>query len=230
MRLDDAVRALREETSSPSETSDETRARVLAKLEQSRGRRSKRLFVILPMAAVLAGATASAGVAGKIPGAWHSALRAFRLSSPPPNAAEPTLPMAPAPWVTPTPAVDEAEPIASAAPLPNPNPLRTRTRTSASTSTSTRNPDSLALYRNAHRLHFTVHDSSAALSAWDDYLRADPNGSLALEARYNRALCLVRLERSGEAREALAPFADGRFGGYRQSEARALLGILDGSE
>jgi len=86
MRLEDAVRALRDETNESSDRADETRSRVVAKLEQSRGRRSKRLFVILPIAAVLAAATASAGVAGKLPSAWHSALKVLHLSSPAPSA------------------------------------------------------------------------------------------------------------------------------------------------
>jgi hypothetical protein len=54
-------------------------------------------------------------------------------------------------------------------------------------------------------------------------LAAAPNGSFAPEARYNRALSLIRLGRSSEAQSALAPFANGSYGVYRQSEARALL-------
>jgi len=46
---------------------------------------------------------------------------------------------------------------------------------------------------------------------------------LVLEARYNRAICLVRLGRRAGARAALAPFASGAYGGYRQEDARALL-------
>jgi hypothetical protein len=42
----------------------------------------------------------------------------------------------------------------------------------------------LGLYRTAHRLHFVDHDYAAALGAWDDYLRAEPRGRLAVEARY----------------------------------------------
>lgn len=89
-------------------------------------------------------------------------------------------------------------------------------------------PD-LALYREAHRAHFVQRDSRAALAAWDRYLAAHPRGSFALEARYNRALCLVRLGRHDAARQALAPFAAGDVGGgYRRTEASALLEALDG--
>ena len=47
-----------------------------------------------------------------------------------------------------------------------------------------------------------------------------------LEARYNRALCLVRLGRAAEARAALQPFADGTLAHYRADEARALVQSL----
>jgi hypothetical protein len=72
-----------------------------------------------------------------------------------------------------------------------------------------------------------ARDPSAALEAWDAYLAAFPQGQFSLEARYNRALSLVRLGRMIDARTALAPFADGRFGGYRQREARELMGAID---
>jgi hypothetical protein len=88
-------------------------------------------------------------------------------------------------------------------------------------------PDALALFREAQRLHFRDKAWRAALAAWDAYLREAPQGELAPEARWNRAICLVRLSRNGEARRALAPFAQGQDGGYRQSEARALLEAVD---
>jgi hypothetical protein len=67
----------------------------------------------------------------------------------------------------------------------------------------------------------------AALAAWDAYLREFPRGRLAVESRYNRALCLVRLNRRDEAAAALAGFAKGAYGGYRQAEARALLDAME---
>lgn len=83
------------------------------------------------------------------------------------------------------------------------------------------------LYRVAHRTHFVDHDFVSALRAWDAYLDAAPDGRFVLEARYNRALCLVRLGRTTEAREALAPFASGKFAGYRQEAARALIDAMN---
>jgi hypothetical protein len=82
------------------------------------------------------------------------------------------------------------------------------------------------LYAEAHALHFVERDTVRALAAWDRYLAVAPDDAragLALEARYNRAICLVRLGRREAAREALAPFASGAYGSYRQDEARSLL-------
>jgi hypothetical protein len=78
------------------------------------------------------------------------------------------------------------------------------------------------LYRLAHEAHFVSHDYARALDAWDAYLREAPRGRFATEARYNRAICLLRLGRDAEARQALEPFASGKMG-YRQSEASQLL-------
>lgn len=82
-------------------------------------------------------------------------------------------------------------------------------------------------YRAAHRAHFVEPDPARALSAWNDYIAYAPSGRFALEARYNRALCLVRLGRSEEAKQALAPFAEEQYGGYRQREARELVQALN---
>jgi TolA-binding protein len=79
------------------------------------------------------------------------------------------------------------------------------------------------VYTRAHRLHFDGADPAAALAAWDDYLLRFPDGRFAPDARYNRAIDLVRLRRYVEARAALQPFADGSFGGYHRDAARELL-------
>lgn len=86
----------------------------------------------------------------------------------------------------------------------------------------------LAQYRHAHQKHFRARDFAAALRAWNDYLQRYPLGTFAIEARYNRAICLVRLDQRAEARRALAPFARGDVGrGYRQAEATKLLEALE---
>jgi hypothetical protein len=87
-----------------------------------------------------------------------------------------------------------------------------------------------ALYAEAHALHFVTRDPARTLAAWDRYLAvapADARSGLVLEATYNRAICLVRLGRRAEAREALRPFADGAYGAYRREDARALLASID---
>jgi len=88
-------------------------------------------------------------------------------------------------------------------------------------------PDPDALYRDAHDAHFLRHDPAAALAAWDRYLAAaGPNARMSVEARYNRAIALVRLGRTDEARAALEPFARGEYGGYRREDAARLLESL----
>lgn len=91
-----------------------------------------------------------------------------------------------------------------------------------------RRSSDLAAYREAHRLHFGRRDFATALTAWDAYLASFPHGTFALEALYNRAICLLRLGRNDEARRALAPFAAGVMQNrYRQSEATELLEALE---
>jgi hypothetical protein len=262
MKLLDAIRALREEGDLPSERADETRARIVATLQKGKRRRARVALLVLPIAAVLAAASASAAVRGRLPAVWQSITAIFRTGG---DAAEKRLPAkappresAPADETPTTPTGAQQVPEVPVASRAEPEPVRSapaapahaRARPAlaapppASASPELREPpvaeaaqspapsagpDSLALYRAAHRLHFAARDPAAALVAWDAYLGADPRGAFALEARYNRALCLVRLGRPAEARQALAPFAEGRFGGYRQSEARALLDTMDGA-
>jgi TolA-binding protein len=78
-------------------------------------------------------------------------------------------------------------------------------------------------YGRAHRTHFVDDAPARALGAWDDYLTAFPRGVFAPEARYNRALCLVRLGRLGEAARALRAFERESPAGYRRDDARLLL-------
>jgi hypothetical protein len=131
-------------------------------------------------------------------------------------SAERTAAARPAPPVrNPPPAATSSAEPAAAAPEPEPAP---QPASSAE----------LMLYRPAHELHFRARNFGAALAAWDAYLSRFPQGTLALEAEYNRALCLMRLGRYAEARTALAPFAAGaRGGGYRRSEATRFLRAME---
>ncbi|MGH7438480.1 MAG: tetratricopeptide repeat protein, partial [Polyangiaceae bacterium] len=112
------------------------------------------------------------------------------------------------------PAGPGASPQQAAVPAPSP-----------AASTDAGDEDS-RLYAVAHQAHFVARDPDVALRAWDAYLAAYPSGRFALEARFNRALTLVRLGRLDEARTALTPFASGEAGGYRQREARELLDAM----
>jgi len=77
-------------------------------------------------------------------------------------------------------------------------------------------------------MHFHASDTRAALDAWDAYLLAFPAGRFAAEARYNRAIALVKLGRRNDAKQALEPFARGDIaGGYRRDAARALLDAME---
>jgi outer membrane biosynthesis protein TonB len=82
----------------------------------------------------------------------------------------------------------------------------------------------LALFRRAQSLHLAK--DTKAIEAWDAYLRVAGTSPLAPEARYNRALGLVRANRFTEAKNALAPFAQGKYGKYRREEAQALMARL----
>ena len=83
--------------------------------------------------------------------------------------------------------------------------------------------EELAYYRRAHDAHFRGSNAIATLAAWDEYLMRFPKGQLAVEARYDRALILIKLQRWSAAEEALRPFATARPGSYRQAEAAKLL-------
>jgi hypothetical protein len=80
-----------------------------------------------------------------------------------------------------------------------------------------------ALYRAAHDRHFRGGNPAEAIAAWDAYLAKAPRGRFVPEARYNRALQLLRAGRRSEGLAALEPFARGAFGGYRQADAQKLL-------
>ncbi len=79
------------------------------------------------------------------------------------------------------------------------------------------------IYGQAHIAHFERGDFAAALSLWDRYLAITPLPPFAVEARFNRAIALLRLGQSDVAAAALRPFVEGDYGSYRRDEARRLL-------
>jgi hypothetical protein len=235
--IDDAAGALRAETSGPSASTQSTRARILA-THRARSARSSQVTTWLAMAAavllLLGGSTAWAYWTGRLD-------RFLGLETPaePSTAAAPESPPAPASThrtatapITP-PIVPEIAPVPDVAPVVTPEapPSAVETavaepETPPASDEEPVDPAERRAYREAHRLHFEDHDAGAAIVAWDRYLRTYPRGRFALEARYNRALCLVRTGRHEEARAALEPFVRGSHGGYRQAEATALYEAL----
>lgn len=241
--LESAARALRESADDGVDPSF-TRARVMASLHQGKVKRRTRLAFVLPMAACLAAGTAWGAATGRLPAVFHAIGQMVSYTKEPPaksvrsdakpaaasaknvEPAPPTeVPAAPPPEVEP-PAAPAAAAQAVAAPSGRASEPASAPSSSAKPASSAAFADRDGdLYRLAHEAHFTSHDYARALTGWDAYLHAAPSGRLATEARFNRALCLLRLGREDEAKRALQPFALGVFG-YRQSEAKALLDEL----
>ncbi|HET9988155.1 MAG TPA: hypothetical protein VFQ65_06540 [Kofleriaceae bacterium] len=211
MKLDDHISALRELGDEPLDGSS-TRLRVRRTLEHGHGmRRHAGLAAAL---AVLLVASASWGFAtGRIQ-RWFVTRPAAPVTQPTPVAAPPRIAeRTPATQLAP---VVEPPPVVAPAPAPVVAP-KSPTPTLTPTPTSRR-------YAKAHELYFHDGDYAAALAAFDDYLRHEPDGQFVAEARYNRALCLVHLDQLADAKLALQPFADGSvLAGYRQAEAKTLV-------
>jgi hypothetical protein len=170
------------------------------------------------------------------PPAQPSPAEPSEIASPEPELVPPTpdvIPTAPEfvppslPSLAQPPAVAPSTPEAVAPPHPvvPPQPVVPPHRAAAAPPRASTVEPVEVLYRKAHELHFHGGDPAAALAAWDAYLAAEPDGRFSIEARYNRALVLVRLGRYAEARDALAPFARGETAspGYRRAEAEQLV-------
>ncbi len=141
-----------------------------------------------------------------------------------PPAPVPPIPSAPTPAMpsAPVPAMPSAPPVAPATPS---SPPASASHTPATPAVAAQVAVVEALYRKAHELHFHGTDYAAALAAWDAYLATEPGGRFVIEARFNRAIVLVKLARFAEARVALMPFARGEVtpAGYRREEAERLI-------
>jgi TolA-binding protein len=229
--LKEAARALKEESDGTGDDGRFTRARVLVSLNRRKRERRARLAFILPIAACLAVGSAWAAATGRLPAVIRALTHAVsfrsRVDGAKPSAAVRSGAPLPAQNAEPVPKAVEAAPSAVEAPqapeVVEPK-ASAKPAPSAASSAAFRDADG-DLYRLAHRAHFTEHDYARALEAWNAYLSAAPRGRFATEARYNRAICLVRLGRDAEARRALEPFVSGELG-YRQNEARQLVDEL----
>jgi hypothetical protein len=235
--IDDAAAALREETARPASELEaaRTRAKILATHRAQRDRGSRATVWLAAAAALmimLGGSTAWAYWTGRLE-TWMGEV---------PAATDAPVPTPPAPVTTVHAQEAPTPPITAIAPEPVAPPDTVHeVSIPADVVASEEEPEVVigepertpvdprerAAYRAAHTLHFESHDPAHAIEAWDSYLAAYPSGRFALEARYNRALCLVRLGRTSEAREALGPFVAGTHGGYRQQEATELVQAID---
>lgn len=233
-QLDAALHAIRSAASDDPDMAAATQLRVRRSLD-ARARGRHQLVGLLTTVAILFAGTVSWALAtGQIAALWVPAAPA-PASAPrdgdarsesravPRSAPRPAVLMGvPLPPLLPPEAVTPRAPIA-ALPGPEPRVLSVAPRSWASVE---------VLYRAAHDLHFHGGAPEAALRAWDAYLAAEPAGRFSVEARYNRALILVRLGRYAEARTALLPFARGAVepSGYRQPEAAQLVERLGAAE
>ncbi|MBI2392172.1 MAG: hypothetical protein HYV09_21465 [Deltaproteobacteria bacterium] len=242
--LDRATAALREETADADrEALQATRTRMLAAHRESKRRRTRLLTWTLPLAAAFVIGTAWAATTGRLVAIFPTS----KTAPPPPTApsAAPRNPVggpaAPLPSVAPTvvvtapsasaPVVESAPPPVAATSTVASPPVAAAPSVVASAPPSAsidRVALDLARYQKAHTLHFVDKKYGAALAAWDAYLAASSGGGFVAEARYNRAICLLKLGRRDEGMAALQPFADGAVeGGYRKAEARKLLDALE---
>jgi len=251
-RLTQAVQALRE-TTSGEETgaAHYTRSRVLGAVRQHKRRRVIGIAFGVPLAAVLAGSVAWAatnqGVANFVERVSAVFFRGNGRPIQPAHAAasnrvqpqsnvESTNAEAarePAPVALSSAGSLEPVPVADASqspPVKNSMLSERRAPAVASTGDGEITERELLLYENAHRAHFVDKNWAAALSAWDEYLHKVPSGRFVVEARYNRALCLVRLGNNEQALHALRPFAQGSYGSYRQREAQALVEQIESAK
>jgi hypothetical protein len=201
--LDAYVRAFKDATADGADMRA-TRARVLAAAgHRAHHRSTARRVLPIAITGLVIGSSASAGVIS-LAGRWRA---------PPAIAIEEERPAA-RPAHAAVRAAAVIIPAAPPAPVPADPP-------------DLDGPEGAA-YARAHVAHFDGTSWQRALTAWDDYLRSYPRGAFVPEARYNRALCLIRLERFAAAKAALRPFAAGAVGrGYRAGEARTLLDWID---
>lgn len=244
-----ATRALREETAGDDTGARFTRSRIMASVHEDRVKRRTRWAFLIPIAATFVAASAFGAATGSAHRAFEVVVQALgihRSSAPPPRPAgarPSSVPRTTAPQPTP---VETAPPADTQAPLPpppttvtEPTPAPTLALAPAAPKAQPATPvapeaaptasapdPTFELYKSAHQAHFVDRDWSRALSGWDAYLKAAPHGALAPEARYNRALCLLRLHRNDEARASLKPFAEGRYGTYRREDAQKLIDAL----
>ena len=246
-----AAKVLREAHTGERSSSGFTRARIMNSLHRERRRRILRWAVVSPVASLLLVGSAWAQSSGKWPVIWKAVTEVFapaphdavaprppasapRLEPPPPEPSTPEAPLPEPEASTPPEPPRVNEPPAFDTP-PAPRPRRSRPArheppskppVEAPSQVEPAPDRELSRFRAAHDLHFAGARPRAAIDAYAAYLEEFPNGRFVPEARYNTALDWIKLGDSTRARKALEPFAEGRYGGYRQKEARKLIDAL----
>jgi hypothetical protein len=235
-----AVAAARRTADAVTSDAAATRRRIRESLERRRGGRARRFTLVGVLAATLFGSTAFAYYGRP----WrHGPTTA---SAPPASAVVDTVDDVDVPRVRERVVVDDvdaprAREIVEDRPSRPPAPSVATPRGEVPHVEASRGeiphveappqpaaqPDpELGAYRVAYDAHFHGGSPAAALAAWDAYLAAYPDGKLATDARYNRAIILVKLKRYRDAADALRPLATAPEGAYRRAEAARLLNAL----
>lgn len=83
----------------------------------------------------------------------------------------------------------------------------------------------LEAYRVAHDSHFRHQDYRLAQMLWLQYLQSFPNGKLAPEAKYNRAVALLKLGDDEQAHQEFEQLLQEPRLAYRHGDIRAMLGL-----
>lgn len=241
--------ALSEEYDGVTAVPEATRARVVRALAERRPRRRKWVVIGVPFFVVFGGSTAWAAATGRLPEVVQQAASFItgqasddeEVAEAAPKKPTSRAPQGLAQRPSEQPAIEEPstedssepderapEPEASAPPPETKPAPRVAAPASLPATAEPEEPDSpLLTYRAAHRAHFRDGNCRQAIDGYRAYLREKPNGTFAIEARYNQAVCLVREGRSSEAEALLEPFAQGQYGNYRRKSAAELLDALD---
>jgi TolA-binding protein len=234
--LKDAVEAFRDATSfEDAPVSRYTRTRVLNEVRRRKRQQALKVTFAIPLAAILLGSAAWAVTGQTIPVSLQRITETLGFHR---STKEPSRKKSLNSTATRSSSTKSSEQVIS---LPNPVlsndsvaiEVKSPEAVRPATGNQHRRPATvhddlftereLLLYEKAHQAHFIEKNYDKALSAWDNYIKSVHNGRFAVEARYNRAICWLRLGHFAEARKALEPFAAGRYGNYRKSEANSLI-------
>jgi hypothetical protein len=245
--LSKMTRALADEHDGATAAPGATRSRVVRTLAEQRPRRRKWLAIGIPALTIFGGSTAWAAATGHLPRAVERVVAVLigdaeeveTVAAKPPVKKTGKWNAPPPVEEAPPPIVDEAEdeseeeesakvevPLATpSAPSVTENPIPSRAAAKAPGLQAEDHTD-LLTYQTAHRAHFQAGNCTSAVAGYRKYLREQPGGTFALEAKYNLGVCLIRLGETAEAKRLLLPFANGAYGNYRKEKSQELIDAL----